>query len=100
MDRMGTTELIANQFRMSQTREKLKRENVKNQRDAMDTHYMVGNEVRLAIEKIGGTPPENIPPEEHIKKVKQRLKTSKPMLNLNPADARGLIPSINKAEEN
>jgi len=28
MDRMGTTELIANQFRMSQTREKLKRENL------------------------------------------------------------------------
>ena len=37
MDRMDTTELIANQFRMSQTREKLKRENIRNQRDAMET---------------------------------------------------------------
>ncbi len=96
MDRMGTTELIANQFRMSQTREKLKRDNIKNQRDAMDTHCMVGKEVRAAIEKIGGTPPENIPPEEHIKKVKQRLKISKPLPNLDSVDVRGLIPSVSK----
>src|SRR2546427_166990 len=48
MDRMGTTELIANQFRMSQTREKLKRENIKNQKDAMETHEMVGKKVRSA----------------------------------------------------
>ena len=76
MDRMDTTELIANQFRMSQTREKLKRENIKNQRDAIETHEGVGKEVRAAISKIGGTLPEDIPPAEHIKKVKQRLKIS------------------------
>ncbi len=80
MDRMGTTELIANQFRMSQTREKLKRENIKDQRDAILTHEEVGKEVRAAIAKIGGTPPENIPAEEPIKNVKKRLKNSKPIL--------------------
>jgi DNA-damage-inducible protein D len=78
MDRMDTTELIANQFRMSQTREKLKRENIRNQRDAMETHEMVGKKVRSTIEEIGGTLPENIPPVENIKQVEQRLKTSKP----------------------
>ena len=83
MDRMDTTELIANQFRMSQTREKLKRENIRNQRDAMETHEIVGKKVRSAIEEIGGTLPENIPPVEHIKKVKQRLKTSNPLLTLD-----------------
>jgi len=93
MDRMDTTELIANQFRMSQTREKLKRENIKNQRDAIETHEAVGKEVRRAIAKIGGTPPENIPPAEHIQKVKQRVKTSKPLLTLDPRDATGLISS-------
>jgi DNA-damage-inducible protein D len=81
MDRMDTTELIANQFRMSQTREKLKREGVRNQRDAMETHEMVGKKVRSAIEEIGGTLPENIPPVEHIKKVKQRLKTVTPRIS-------------------
>lgn len=84
MDRMDTTELIANQFRMSQTREKLKRENIKNQRDAMEAHEMVGKKVRSAIEEIGGTLPENIPPVEHIKQVKQRLKTSNPQITLDP----------------
>lgn len=91
MDRMDTTELIANQFRMSQTREKLKRENIRNQRDAMETHEIVGKKVRSAIEEIGGTLPENILPAEPIKKVGKRLKTSKPLLALDPKDATGLI---------
>lgn len=82
LDRMDTTELIANQFRMSQTREKLKRENIRNQRDAIETHETVGKEVRAAIAKIGGTPPENLPPAEPIKNVEKRLKKAKPRLEL------------------
>lgn len=78
MDRMGTTELAANQFRMTQTREKLKRENIKDQKKAIGTHESVGKEVRTAIAKIGGTPPEHIPPAEHIKHVKKRLKSTTP----------------------
>jgi DNA-damage-inducible protein D len=91
MDRMDRTELAANQFRMTQTREKLKREGIKNQRDAIVAHETVGKEVRAAISKIGGTPPENIPPAEHIKKVEKRLKTSKPKLLLDDKDS-GLLP--------
>lgn len=67
MDRMGTTELAANLFRMTQAREKLKRESVKNQREAIEAHETVGKEVRAAISKIGGTLPENLIPAEHIK---------------------------------
>lgn len=91
MDRMDRTELAANQFRMTQTREKLKREGIKNQRDAIEAHEAVGKEVRAAIAKIGGTPPENIPPAEHIKKVEKRLKTAKPKLLLANKDF-GLLP--------
>ncbi|OGN56737.1 MAG: DNA damage-inducible protein D [Chlamydiae bacterium RIFCSPHIGHO2_12_FULL_44_59] len=91
MDRMDRTELAANQFRMTQTREKLKREGIKNQRDAIEAHETVGKEVRAAIAKIGGTPPENIPPAEHIKKVEKRLKKAKPKLLLDDKDA-GLLP--------
>lgn len=90
MDRMDTTELIANQFRMSQTREKLKRENIKNQRDAMVTHEIVGKKVRSVIEEIGGTLPENIPPAEPIQNVEKRLKTTGPRLTLDPKDALGI----------
>lgn len=93
MDRMNTTELAANQFRMTQTRDKLKKENIRNQRDAIETHEAVGKEVRAAIAKIGGTLPENIPPAEHIKNVKKRLKKAKPVLILDSKDAAGLIAS-------
>jgi DNA-damage-inducible protein D len=100
MDRMDTTELIANQFRMSQTREKLKKENIKNPRDAMETHEIVGKKVRLAIEDIGGTLPENLPPVEHIKSVEKRLKKTKSQLVIEDKDV-GLLPQNppNPAEE-
>jgi DNA-damage-inducible protein D len=67
MDRMDTTELAANQFRMTQTRDKLSREGCHNQEQAIRTHKEVGEEVRAAIKRIGGTLPENLPPAEHIK---------------------------------
>ncbi|MGD0664479.1 MAG: hypothetical protein ABSA17_01950 [Rhabdochlamydiaceae bacterium] len=91
LDRMNTTELSANQFRMTHTREKLRQENIKNQREAMEVHEAVGKEVRAAIVKIGVSLPENIPAAEPIQNVKKRLKTSKPILNLEPTDALGLI---------
>jgi DNA-damage-inducible protein D len=91
MDRMNTTELAANQFRMTHTREKLKLEKIKNQRDAMETHEMVGREVRAAIAKIGVAMPENIPPAEPIKIVEKRLKKAKPKLLLDEKDS-GLLP--------
>lgn len=93
MDRMGTTELAANQFRMTQTREKLKRENIKNQNTAIQTHEAVGREVRAAIAKIGGVPLERIPPAEDIKNVKKRLKNTRPVLTLEEKDALGLVSS-------
>ena len=92
MDRMNTTELAANQFRMTHTREKLKLEKIKNQRDAMETHEMVGREVRAAIAKIGVAMPENIPPAEPIKNVEKRLKKKKSVLELDGKDAAGLLP--------
>lgn len=91
MDRMDTTELAANLFRMTQTRDKLKNERIRNQRDAMETHEMVGKKVRSAIEEIGGTLPENIPPAKPIKKVEKRLKTTRPRLTLDPKDTLGII---------
>ena len=91
MDRMDTTELAANQFRMTQTRDKLAREGVNNQQQAIRTHEQVGKEVREAIKRIGGTPPEKIPPAEHISQVEKRIKTTPPKLKLEEKDAKGLI---------
>jgi DNA-damage-inducible protein D len=95
MDRMNATELAANQFRMTQTRDKLARERVRSQRKAIDTHESVGKEVREAIRKIGGTLPENIPPDEHIKAVEKRIKSSTPRLALEGREATGLLGNGN-----
>jgi DNA-damage-inducible protein D len=73
-DRIGRVELAANQFRLTQTEEKLKRDGITNQADAVAMHKKVGAEVRATIHKIGGAMPENLPPEPSLK----RLTSQKP----------------------
>ncbi|MDO9399109.1 MAG: DNA damage-inducible protein D [bacterium] len=70
LDRAGTTELAANLFRITQTDEKMKKENIKGDNYASSTHFMVGGKVRQTIKDIGGTLPENLLPEKHIKELK------------------------------
>jgi DNA-damage-inducible protein D len=91
MDRMGTTELAANQFRMTQARDKLARQAIHDQEPAIQTHKQVGQEVREAIKRIGGELPENLPPAEHIKQVEKRIKQATPRLELEGPEAQGLI---------
>lgn len=98
MDRMNATELAANQFRMTQTRDKLARDNVHNQQQAIRTHEQVGKEVREAIKRIGGALPEAIAPAEHIKAVEKRVKEATPKLTLDDRDASGLL-GPGKAED-
>ena len=43
---MGSVELIANLFRISQTEQKIKKENIKLESNANKTHYKVGKEIR------------------------------------------------------
>lgn len=79
LDYMGSTELIANLFRISQTEEKLRKDQVENADTATAVHYAVGAEVREAIRKIDGTMPEDLPtPEKSIAQLEreqmQRLK--------------------------
>lgn len=67
LDRMGRAELAANDFRITQTEEKLRNESIVGQSRAIETHHEVGKQVRKAISEIGGTMPENLPPEPSIK---------------------------------
>lgn len=72
LDYMGSTELIANLFRISQTEEKIRKDNVFGAEKATSTHYAVDREVRNAIEKIGGTMPEDLPtPEKSIQQIEK-----------------------------
>ncbi len=67
LDHMGRAELAANDFRITQTEEKLRRERIIGQARAIATHHEVGQRVREAIQEIGGTMPELLPPEPSIK---------------------------------
>ena len=72
LDNMGSTELIANLFRISQTEEKLIRDGIKTEKDANKTHYNVGAKVRKTIKELGGTMPEDLPtPEKSLKQLQK-----------------------------
>lgn len=60
LDYMGSTELIASLFRISQTEEKLRKDKVEGVEAVTKIHYSVGKEVRSVIKKIGGTMPEDL----------------------------------------
>jgi len=72
LDFMGSEELVANLFRISQTESKLKRERIQGTDKASNAHFQVGHEVRKAIERVGGTMPEDLPtPEKSIAKLEK-----------------------------
>lgn len=95
MDRMNATERAANQFRMTQARDKLGRDGIRGEQRAIDAHHAVGREVRAAIAKIGGVMPEHIPADEHIKRVEKRVKAVPPKLALDGPEATGLFGQVN-----
>ena len=72
LDNMGSEELAANLFRITQTESKLKKDNVSGEGNAIDTHYEVGKEVRNTIERLGGTMPEDLPtPDKSLKELEK-----------------------------
>ena len=72
LDNMIEDELIANLFRINQTKQKLIKDNIKGEKDAKSTHYEVGKKVIKAIKDIGGTMPEDLPtPSKSIKQIEK-----------------------------
>ncbi len=50
---MGSDELIANLFRISQTEQRLKKDNIQTEKEACNTHNKIGKIVRKAIKEAG-----------------------------------------------
>ena len=75
LDNMGSDELIANLFRISQTEQKLKKDNIQNEKEANETHYNIGKNIREVIAKNGGTMPEDLPtPKKSLKQLEKENK--------------------------
>lgn len=75
LDNMNEDELVANLFRINQTKQKLLRDNVQGEKEAKDVHYEVGKKVRKAIADIGGMMPEEMPtPKKSLKELERQKK--------------------------
>ncbi len=75
LDNMNEDELIANLFRINQTKQKLLRDNVQGEKEAKDVHYEVGKKVRKVIADIGGIMPEEMPtPKKSLKELEKEKK--------------------------
>jgi DNA-damage-inducible protein D len=74
LDFMGKTELAANLFRITQTEEKIRNEDIVGQRPLERAAEHVGKEVRNTMYRLSGTRPEALPPETDINDVKKGLK--------------------------
>lgn len=73
LDWMGSTELAANLFRITQTEDKLRRDpTIATKEHANQTHHDMGKAVRQFILDQGGTPPEDLPtPAQSIKQLEK-----------------------------
>ena len=72
---MGSEELAANLFRITQTESKLKRDNVSGEKVANKTHYNIGKNIRDVIAKNGGTMSENLEtPNKSLKELEKENK--------------------------
>lgn len=70
LDNMGSVELGANIFRITQTEALLEKQEKPNEQVATNTHYKVGKAVRDTIKNLGGTMPEDLPtPKKSLKEI-------------------------------
>lgn len=77
LDNMGSDELAANLFRISQTEQKLKRDEIHTEKSANEAHYEVGSKIRNTIKELGGTMPEDLPtPEKSLRELEKGNKKS------------------------
>ena len=75
LDNMGSEELGANLFRITQTEAALREDNIMGENNANKTHYNIGKNIRKTIEKNHRTMPENLPtPERSLKDLEKETK--------------------------
>lgn len=72
---MGSVELGANIFRITQTEDLLTKQEKKSEMLATNTHYEVGRDIREFIKNHGGTMPEDLPtPKKSLKDLEKEKK--------------------------
>ena len=77
LDNMGSVELGANIFRITQTESLLNKQVENSEKVAINTHYKVGKAVRKTIKELGGIMPEDLPtPDKSLKELEKEQKNN------------------------
>ena len=75
LDNMCSDELIANLFRISQTEQKIRKDNICGEGKVNTAHYNIGKNIRDVIIKNGGVVPEKLPtPKKSLKELERSFK--------------------------
>ena len=93
LDCIGSTELAANYFRITQAEEKLRKDGVIGETHANATHFEVGQRVRQTMQSISGLSPEDLPAAPSLKRLSKRVQ--EPTLLLEPP----LLPTDDETEK-
>ena len=96
LDFMGKTELAANLFRLTQTEERIRNDDIKGKHRLEVTAEKVGRAVRKTMIETGGTAPEHLRPAQDIREVRKDLKKARKefvKLDAPGKGARGKKPS-------
>ena len=76
LDNMGSVELATNLFRITQTEQKLIKENIDTEKDANYVHFNMGKDIRGFIKGQGGIMPEDLPaPNKSLKELDKENKS-------------------------
>lgn len=100
LDHMGSEELAANLFRITQTDAKMRRETPEGLEPASTIHHTVGKAVRDTIASIGGTMPENLPtPDKSIAQIeREQVRRLKEKGRFDPEQKAELCEELNEGE--
>lgn len=96
LDFMGKAELAANLFRITQTEEKIRNDQVKGQAALEKTAFTVGKTVRKTMIEISGVKPETLPTADDIRSVKGDLKRARRGFDQLDKPKRALGPAPDK----
>lgn len=107
LDHMGSTELAANLFCITQTEEKLRSKAIVGKERACDAHYEVGLKVRQTMKELSGIMPEDLPVAEDVRKIarqerkQQRMRAVEPQKRIEqplsaPSDATPVAINLTK----
>ncbi len=99
LDHMGSTELAANLFRITQTEERLRSKSIRGSEAACTAHYEVGLKVRETMKELSGRMPEDLPVAEDVKKIAALERKQQRLRHATPQERAAQLPPQPKMSE-